>query len=60
LEQVVESEKTDRLYENTILPAARENVTAAENAYGAGKIPFLSLIEAQRNLIGLRGLSPRA
>jgi outer membrane protein TolC len=53
-EQVVESEKAVRLYDNTILPAARENVTAAENAYGAGKIPFLSLIEAQRNLVGLR------
>lgn len=53
-EQVIESERVVRLYEKTILPAASENVKAAQSAYVTGKVPFLSLIEAQRNLIGLR------
>ncbi len=53
-EQVLESEKSVRLYNKTILPAANENVKAARTAYVAGGIPFLSLIEAQRNLVGLR------
>lgn len=51
---VRESERAVRLYEETILPAARENVKAAIAAYTTGKVPFLSLIEAQRNLINLR------
>jgi outer membrane protein TolC len=53
-EQVRESEQVVRLYQRTILPAARKNVEAAQSAYVTGKIPFLSLIEAQRNVIGLR------
>jgi outer membrane protein, heavy metal efflux system len=53
-QQVQESEKAVRLYAETILPAARENVKAAQTAYVTGKIPFLSLVEAQRNLVGLR------
>lgn len=56
-EQVLESEKGVRLYDETILPAARENVKAARTAYAAGSIPFLSLIEAQRNLVELRDSS---
>jgi outer membrane protein TolC len=56
-EQVLESEKSVRLYDETILPAARENVKAARTAYAAGSIPFLSLIEAQRNLVELRDSS---
>jgi outer membrane protein TolC len=52
-EQVVESEKTVSLYEKTVLPAARDNVDAARSAYGTGKTPFLSLVEAQRNQVGL-------
>lgn len=53
-EQVLESEKGVRLYDDTILPAATENVKAARTAYATGRIPFLSLVEAQRNLVGLR------
>jgi outer membrane protein TolC len=53
-EQVLESQKSVRLYETTILPAARENVKTAQAAYTTGKTPFLSLIEAQRNLVDLR------
>jgi outer membrane protein TolC len=52
--QVDESAQTVRLYEKTILPAAQENIDAAKRAYGTGKIPFLSLIEAQRNLVELK------
>lgn len=55
--QVQESEKAVRLYTETILPAAEANVKAAQSAYVTGKTPFLSLIEAQRNLVGLRDRS---
>jgi outer membrane protein TolC len=53
-EQVRESEQVVRLYEKTILPAAQQNVKAAQPAYVTGSIPFLSLLEAQRNVVGLR------
>lgn len=53
-EQLLESERILVLYDKTILPAARENVKAAQSAYITGKTPFLSLIEAQRNLVNLR------
>jgi carbon storage regulator len=49
-EQVRESERAIRLNEETILPAARENVKTAQAAYDAGGIPHLSLVDAQRNL----------
>jgi outer membrane protein TolC len=52
--QVTQSGKTVRLYEQSVLPAAAANVKAAQTAYLTGKVPFLSLIEAERNLIGLR------
>jgi outer membrane protein TolC len=53
-QMVRESERAVELYDETILPAARQNVEAAIPAYATGKIPFLSLIEAQRDLIELR------
>ncbi len=53
-EQLLESERVLALYEKSILPAARENVKAGQTAYVTGKTPFLSLIEAQRNLVNLR------
>jgi outer membrane protein TolC len=52
--QVRESEQTVRLYQDTILPAAEANIKAAQSAYVTNRIPFLSLVEAQRNLVGLR------
>jgi outer membrane protein, heavy metal efflux system len=52
-ERLQTSERAVRLYEKTVLPAARENVEAAESAYQTGKVPFLSLIEAQRNEVML-------
>lgn len=53
-QQVRESERAVKLYDETILPAARKNVEAAVAAYTTGKIPFLSLLEAQRSLVSLR------
>jgi cobalt-zinc-cadmium efflux system outer membrane protein len=53
-EQLLESERILVLYDKTILPAAKANVQAAQSAYTTGKTPFLSLIEAQRNLVNLR------
>jgi outer membrane protein TolC len=53
-EQVVEAERIVRLYEETILAAAKKNVDAAQVSYINLKIPLLSLIEAQRNLVNLR------
>lgn len=52
--QVRESEQAVKLYAEKILPAARENVKSALSAYVTGKIPFLTLIEAQRSLVELR------
>jgi outer membrane protein TolC len=52
--QVQESERVVRLYTERLLPAARGNVKAAESSYVGGRIPFLSLIEAQRNVIELQ------
>lgn len=52
--QAQESERVVRLYEGTILRAARGNLRAAQAAYVTGKVPFVSLIEAQRNLVDLR------
>ncbi len=53
-EQVRESERATDLYETTILPAAEANVKAAQSAYVTAKVPFLSLIEAERNFVLLR------
>lgn len=55
--QLRESEKALLLYEEKILPAARENVKAAQTAYMTNRVPFLTLIEAQRSLIDLRDRS---
>jgi outer membrane protein TolC len=52
--RVQRSERSVRLYQGTILKAAEANVKAAQSAYVTGKIPFLSLIEAQRNVVNLR------
>jgi outer membrane protein TolC len=53
-EQVRESTDIILLYARKILPDARLNVDAAQSAYVTGKIPMLSLIEAQRNIVLLR------
>jgi outer membrane protein TolC len=53
-EQVTESERIEGLYRTKILPDARANVRAAQSAYVTGRIPFLSLLEAERNVVGLQ------
>jgi outer membrane protein TolC len=53
-EQVREAERVVQLYEKDILPAARNNVRAAQAAYVPGKIPLIALIEAQRNSVNLQ------
>ena len=53
-QQFRESEQILALYDNSLLPAAQANVKAAQAAYLTGKAPFLSLVEAQRNVVGLR------
>jgi outer membrane protein TolC len=53
-DQVQESLRIVRLYTDTILRAAQENVEAAEDAYKSAKVPSLSMIEAQRNLVELQ------
>lgn len=55
--QVKESDQAVKLYAQKILPAAEENVKSAQTAYVTGKIPFLTLIEAQRSLVELRDRS---
>jgi outer membrane protein TolC len=53
-EQVRESQDIVRLYKQKILSDAKLNVDAAQAAYITGKIPMLSLIEAQRSIVMLR------
>jgi cobalt-zinc-cadmium efflux system outer membrane protein len=55
--QVRESEQAVKLYAEKILPAARENVKSAQAGYVTGRIPFITLIEAQRSLVELRDRS---
>jgi outer membrane protein TolC len=52
--QVQRSERSVRLYEETILRKARLNVEAALSAYITGRVPLLSLVEAERNLVMLQ------
>ncbi len=52
--RVEKSHRSVRLYQETILPAAEKNVKSAEAAYANSKIPFLSLVEAERNVVHLR------
>ena len=48
-----EADEIVRLYETKILKAAEANVKEAQTAYANSKIPFLSLLEAQRNRVAL-------
>ena len=49
-----EAEEVVRLYESKVLPAVEANVKEAQSAYTTNKIPFLNLIEAQRNRASLK------
>jgi cobalt-zinc-cadmium efflux system outer membrane protein len=52
-EQVREADDVVRLYDAKLLPAAEANVKEARAGYAAGKVPFLNLVEAQRNRAAL-------
>ena len=53
-EQWNESLRIVQLFDKEVLPAARKNVEAARANYAAGRVPFLTLIEAQRSVVGLQ------
>ena len=53
-EQVIEGHEVIQLYERSILPAAELSLESARAGYVAGKIDFLRLVEAQRQLIALQ------
>lgn len=52
-EQVREMDEIVRLYETRILKVAEMNVKEAQTAYTNSKVPFLNLVEAQRNRVSL-------
>ena len=53
-QETAESDKTVNLYEKTILSDAELNVKSAQTSYTTGKIPAVTLLDAERNLIDLR------
>jgi len=53
-EKLRRSERSVRLYQEKILPAAELNAEAARPAYVSGKITATARIEAERNLVNLR------
>ena len=53
-ENVTESRASVLLYKERILPAATQSVATAQSTYESGKLDFLRLVEAQRQLIGVR------
>jgi outer membrane protein TolC len=52
--QLRESDQSVRLYREKILPPARLQVKTGAQEFMTGKVPFLTLIEAQRSLIDLQ------
>lgn len=52
--QVVENKKAGWLYKQEVVPKAELNVQSAETSYQTGKIPFLTLVEAERDVIRLK------
>ena len=54
IEHLNEATSTVDLYNSQIIPAAEKNVASAQAGYVAGRVDFLRLIEAQRQLIQLR------
>ena len=52
--------RTIRLYRQTLLPQARQALDAANTAYQAAQIDFLSFLDAQRTLLNLRIVEQRA
>jgi outer membrane protein TolC len=46
-----DAERRVDLYEHTLLPKARQSVEVAEDAFTAGEVTFLDLVDAQRTLL---------
>jgi outer membrane protein, heavy metal efflux system len=59
-EQLEESRQVVLLYAERIIPAAEDSVQSAAAEYQTGKLDFLRLIQAQRDLIGRRELQVEA
>jgi outer membrane protein TolC len=52
--EVKESQQTVRLYKTKIVPTAELRVKSAQTAYLTGKVPFLTLVEAEQDVVGLK------
>ncbi len=52
--RVAETDQAVAVYEERILPAAEQSIDAARASYVAGRLDFLRLIEAQRQLLALQ------
>ncbi len=50
LKELEEAEHVLRLYEQRLVPVARDEVDAARAAYAASQSPFIALVDAERNL----------
>jgi outer membrane protein TolC len=50
LEELEESEHVLHLYEQRLVPVAREEVDAASAAFTASQAPFVSVVDAEKNL----------
>ena len=53
-QEAAESEQTVSLYEKSLLPDAELTVKSAQSSYTTGKIPAVTLIEAERGVVDLR------
>jgi outer membrane protein TolC len=51
LYQITETGRKAALYEDTLIPKAREMVEVSESSYRTGGVDFLNLIDAQRKLL---------
>jgi outer membrane protein, heavy metal efflux system len=54
LERIDEGQQVLKLYTEKLLPAARQNVEAAQSNYGVGKGTFQELVQSQRQLVMVR------
>ena len=50
LDSAAQSQRVIRLYEEKILPATQRNVESAQSTYTSGKLDFLRLIDAERQV----------
>lgn len=52
-DRLVEAEHVSQLYRDRLLPAARDQVDAARSGFETGRNSFLTLIDAERNLLSV-------